>query len=177
MRIAEVVRNTLVAAFTAALVGGAARVLGLDGPHALAVGGGVLALVLVLLAQRSATPVADLEPHSGDAPTGGRRDVEQLAWSMVEHRTHVRGIVLTRVRAIAAVRLAGHGLDLRRTDDLPAIRTLLGADAWSVLDPDRERPVTPRALDAALTALERLPPPAPLAAARARSSDRTSRAD
>lgn len=177
MRIGEVVRNTVIAAFTAVLVGGAARVLGVDGPHALAVGGGVLALVLVLLAQRSATPAADLEPHPGDVPTGGRRDVEQLAWSMIEHRTHVRGIVLARVGAIAAGRLAGHGLDLRRTEDLPAIQALLGADAWSVLDPDRERPVTPCALDAALTALERLPPPAPLGPARARSSDRTSRAD
>lgn len=177
MRLGEVVRNTVIAAFTAALVGGAARVLGLDGPHALAVGGGVLALVLVLLAQRSAPPAADLEPTVTDAPAGGRRDVEQLAWSMVEHRTHVRGIVLARVRAIAARRLAAHGLDPQRAEDAPAIEALLGPNAWAALRPDQDRPVTPRALDTALRAVERLPPPTALGPARARTPDRTSRAD
>jgi hypothetical protein len=175
--VGEVVRNGLIAAFVAALIGGAARVIGLDAAHAVALGCGVLALVLFLLSQRSVVPSADLAPPDLDPPSGGRRDVEQLAWSMIEHRTHVRGIVLTRVRAIAARRLAQHGLDPRRPEDAAAIEALLGAAAWAPLRPDLDRPVSPRALDATLRALERLPPPEPLGPARALNPDRTSRAD
>ena len=177
MSVGEVVRNGLIAAFAAALIGGAARVIGLDGPHAIALGCGVLALVLILLSQRSVVPTADLTPPQLDPPAGGRRDLEQLAWSIIEHRTHVRGIVLTRVRAITAHRLAQHGLDPRRPEDAAAVEALLGAAAWAVLRPDRDRPVTPRAFDATLRALERLPPPEPLGPARALPPDRTSRAD
>ena len=176
MSVGEAVRNGLIAAFVAALIGGAARVLGLDGPHAIAVGCGVLALVLILLSQRSVVPSADLTPPDLEPPVGGRRDLEQLAWSMVEHRTHVRGIVLARVRAIAVHRLAPHGLDPRRPEDDAAIAALLGAAAWAPLRPDLDRPVSPRALDATLRALERLPP-APLGPARAIPEDRTTRAD
>jgi hypothetical protein len=177
MRIGEVARNAVIAALVAALVGGAARVVGLDGPHALAVGCGVLAIVLVLLSQRSTVPLTDLLPTDTDPPSGGRRDVEQLAWSMVEHRTHIRGIVLARVGAIAAHRLAEHGLDPQRAEDAAAIESLLGAAAWAPLRPDRDRPVAPRALDATLRALERLPPPGPLGPDRITHLDRTSRAD
>lgn len=174
MSVGEVARIAVVAAIVAALVGGAALVLGVGGPHAFGIGAGVLALVLVLLAQRSVVPAADVVPADAAPRTGGRPDVEQLAWSMVEHRTHIRGIVITRVGAIAAHRLAAHGLDPLRPGDAPAIESLIGPAAWAVLRPDRDRPVTPHALDAALSALEHLPPPAP---ARAISRDRTSRAD
>jgi hypothetical protein len=173
VRIGDLLRSALVAVPVAALVGGAAAVLGLDGPHAIALGAGVLAVVLVLLSQRSADADEDLVPQETDPPTGGRRDLEQLAWSMVEHRTRVRGIVLARVGAIAAHRLAAHGLDPERAADTAAIESLLGPAAWAVLRPDRDRPVPPRALDAALRALERLPQPAPSRAL----DDRTSRAD
>ena len=171
------IRSAVIAVFVGALVGGAARVLGLDGPHALALGCGVLAIVLVLLAQRSVVPPMDLVPPDLDPPTGGRRDVEQLAWSMVEHRTHIRGVVLARVGTIAVHRLAEHGLDPRRPEDAAAIEALLGSTAWSFLRPDSDRRVPPRALDATLQALERLPPPAPLGPDRTIHPDRTSRAD
>jgi len=177
MSVGEVVRGAVIAALVAALVGGAARVIGLDGPHALALGAGVLAIVLVLLAQRSVVPPIDLIPPDLDPPVGGRRDVEQLAWSMIEHRTHIRGVVLARVGAIAAHRLAEHGLDPRRPEDAAAIEALLGAAAWAPLRPGLDRPVTPRALDATLLALERLPPPSPLGPDRTLPADRTSRAD
>ncbi|MGT2426544.1 hypothetical protein [Amnibacterium kyonggiense] len=183
MSVGLLVRVAFVAAFVAGLVGGAARVLGLDGPHAIAVGCGVFALASILLTQRSVVPPADLEPHDADPPTGGRRDLEQLAWSMVEHRTRIRGIAIARVRTIAARRLAEHGLDVRRPEDGAAVAALLGADAWAVLHPERDRPVTPRAFEAALQAVERLPPPAPLGPARtipddsAIPEDRTSRAE
>ncbi|MBW4041715.1 MAG: hypothetical protein HIU86_06240 [Acidobacteria bacterium] len=182
MSAGEIVRNLVIAAFVAALVGGAAVVLGLDGPHAIALGGGVLALVLGLLAQRSVVPSTDLAPSDLEAPdpepvVAGRRDLDQLAWSMVEHRTRIRGIVLARVRAIATHRLAHHGLDPGRAEDAAAIEALLGPAAAEVLRSDLDRPVTPRALDATLHALDRLPPPAPLGPVRAVSSDRTSRAD
>lgn len=172
-----VVRVAVIAAFVAALVGGAAGALGLDGAHALTVGCGVFALVLILLTQSSIVPPADLEPPEVEQPVRGRRDVEELAWSMVEHRTHIRGIVIGRVRSIAARRLAEHGLDPERPEDDGAIAALLGSDAWAVLRPDREQPVPPRAFEATLRAVERLPPPAPLGAARALPEDRTTRAD
>ncbi len=174
MTVAEVVRSAVIAALVAALVGGAARVVGLDGPHALAVGCGVLAIVLVLLAQRSVVPTTDLLQPDLDPPAGGRRDLEQLAWSMVEHRTHVRTVVLARVSAIAAHRLAEHGLDPQRAEDAAAIESLLGPAAWAPLRPDRDRPVSLRALEGTLRGVERLPPPGP---ARTIPSDRTSRAD
>jgi hypothetical protein len=173
--VGEAVRALVIAAFVAALVGGAARVIGVDGPHAVAIGAGVLALVLILLTQRSVVPTAELEPPDLDPPAGGRRDVEQLAWAMVEHRTRIRSIVLDRVDAIAVGRLAAHGLDPRRPEDAAAIESLLGPTAWAVLRSHHDRPVTPRALDATLSALERLPPPGPLAPPP--PTDRTSRAD
>jgi hypothetical protein len=177
MSAGELIRTAVIAAFVAALVGGAARVLGVDGPHALAIGAGVLAIVLVLLTQRSIVPPVDLLPPDLDPPGGGRRDVEQLAWSMVEHRTHIRGVVLARVGAIAARRLAQHGLDPQRPADSAAIESLLGPAAWAALRPDRERPVVPRELDTTLRAIERVPPPGPLGPDRSPHPDRTSRAD
>ena len=177
MSAGEVARNGIIAALVAALVGGAARVIGLDGPHALALGCGVLAVVLALLAQRSAAPAVDLRLLDTDPPAGGRRDVDQLAWSMVEHRTHIRGVVLARVGAIAATRLAEHGLDPQRPEDAPAIEALLRAAAWAPIRPDRDRPVTPRALEATLRSLDRLPPPEPLGPDRTLHPDRTPRAD
>ena len=177
MSVGEVVRNGIIAAFVAALVGGAARVIGLDGPHALALGCGVLAVVLVLLAQRSAAPPSDQLLLDADPPGGGRRDVDQLAWSMIEHRTHIRGVVLARVGAIAATRLAEHGLDPQRPEDAAAIESLLGRDAWAPIRPGRVRPVSPRALEATLQAIDRLPPPEPLGPDRSLHPDRTARAD
>lgn len=174
MSVGEVVRSAVIAALVAALVGGAARVLGLDGPHALAVGCGVFAIVLVLLAQRSVVPPTDLLQPEPDPPPGGRRDVEQLAWSMIEHRTHVRGVVLARVGAIAAHRLAEHGLDPQRAEDAAAIESLLGPAAWAPIRLDRDRPVSLRALEATLRAVERLPQLGP---DRLIQPDRTSRAD
>lgn len=178
MRVGALVRDALIAAFVAALVGGAAAFLGLDGPHAVALTCGVLAVVLILLTQRGVVLAADLVPPDLEPPVGGRRDLEQLAWSMVEHRTRIRGIVLTRVEGIAVHRLAEHGLDPRRPQHADAVRSLVGPAAWAVLRPDRgERPVTPKALDATLLALERLPPPEPFGSARTAPIDRTSRAD
>jgi hypothetical protein len=174
MTAGRVAVRVLLAALAAALVAGVARALGLDGPHALTLGWGVLAAGLVL----SARPVvADAEPPPTEAdPPAGRRDVDQLAWSMVEHRTHVRGIVLARVRRLTALRLAAHGLDADRPADAAAIEALLGPPAWAVLRPDRERPVVPRDLDAALQALERLDPPGPSGAAPLPDLNRTTRA-
>ncbi len=177
MSIGDVVRSSVIALVVAALVGGAAGVLGLDGPHAIALGAGVFAIVLVLFSQRSVVPTIELLPPETDPPLGGRRDLEQLAWSMVEHRTHIRGIVLARVDAIAARRLAEHGLDPERAEHAPAIESLLGPTGWAVLRPDRDRPVSPRELDRALDALERLPPPGPFASDRITPTDRTTRAD
>jgi hypothetical protein len=175
--VAGAARSAVIAVFVAALVGGAARVVGLDGPHALAVGFGGLAIVLILLAQRSVVPSMDLLPQDPDPLAGGRPDVEQLAWSMVEHRTHIRGVVIARVATIAAHRLAEHRLDPQRAEDAAAIESLLGPAAWAVLRPDRDQPVAPRALDATLRALERLPQPGPLALNRSPHPDRRSRAD
>lgn len=181
MSAAQTARSSVIGVPAAALIGVAAWIVGLDGPHAIAVGAGVLAVVVVLLAQRSAVPPADLLPPDPEPPVGGRRDVEQLAWTMVEQRTRIRGVVLARVARLAADRLHEHGLDLQRAEDGAAIESLLGPAAWAVLRPGRDRPVGARELDAVLTALEHLPPPPPLGHERtARSAaqpERTSRAD
>ena len=179
MSAAPTIRSAVIALPAAGLIGAAAWVLGLDWPHAVAVGAGVLAVVLVLLAQRGVVPLGDLLPPDPEPPVGGRRDVEELAWTMVEQRTRIRGVVLARVAAVAATRLRPHGLDPERQEDAAAIAALLGPAAWGVLRPDRQRPVAPRALDAALTALERLPPPEPIDRERADAAqpERTSRAD
>ncbi len=179
MTAADVVRNTLIAGFVAVLVGIAAAVVGLDPAHALALGCGVLAVVLVLLVQRSADPLVDAPPPEEDSDASpsaaGSSSVDRLAWSMVEHRTLVRGVVVARVRAVAAHRLAEHGLDPWRGADSPAVESLLGPAAWAVLRPDRDRPVTLRELDTALGALERLPAPEPFGPGTA-PTDRTARA-
>jgi hypothetical protein len=94
----------------------------------------------------------------------------------VEHRTHVRGIVLARVRRLTALHLAAHGLDAERPADAAAIEALLGPAAWAVLRPDRERPVVPRDLAAALQSLERLDPPGPVRALPLPDPDRTTSA-
>lgn len=177
MSAAQTLRSAVLGVPAAALVGAAAAVLGVDVPHAVAVGAGVLALVVVLLAQRSAGPPVPLLPPDPEPPAGGRRDVEQLAQSMVEHRTRIRGIVLGRVRGIAARRFGERGLDPQRPVDAAALEQLVGPAAWAVLRPDRERPVSARELDAALTALERLPPPDALVRGRDPLPDRSPRAD
>jgi hypothetical protein len=175
--VGDLVRIGVIGGLVAALVGGAATALGLDGPHALAVAGGVLALVAILLTQRSGAATTDPPDAETDPPPGGRRDLEELAWSMIEHRTHVRGVVLDRVGAIVGRRLAEHGLDPRRSEDGPAIEALLGAPAWAVLRGGRDRPVSPRGLETVLEAVERLPPPTSFAPDRPPQPDRTSHAD
>ncbi|MFD1720322.1 hypothetical protein [Amnibacterium endophyticum] len=177
MNVGHLVRSAVIGLPAAVLIGLAAWIIGLDGPHAIALGAGVLAVVLVLLAQRSVVSTEDLAPDGPEPRTGGRSDLQQLAWSIVEHRSHIRGTVVARLRRVAAHRLAPHGLVEHRSEDADAIAALLGADAWAVLRPGREKAVPPRAFAAALTAVERLPPPAPGRLARPLPDDRTSRAD
>jgi hypothetical protein len=138
----------------AAVVAGA-RLVGLDASHVVAVG---CALVAVGLLVALRPPAPDLIGPAPEATprTGGRRDVDELAWAMLERRTRVRTLVIDRVRATARPRLAAHGLDPARAEDAGGIERLLGPIAWSVLRPDPQGPVLPGALDATLSALEHL---------------------
>jgi hypothetical protein len=132
-----------------------ARIAGLDGPHGTALGCALVAVGLLVALRPPAPDAIDTAPGETTRP-GGRRDVDELAWAMLERGTRVRTIVLDRVRATARPRLAAHGLDPLRAEDAGDIQRLLGPVAWSVLRPDPQGPVLPGALDATLSALEHL---------------------
>ncbi|MDH2444018.1 hypothetical protein QDR37_08685 [Amnibacterium sp. CER49] len=144
------------AVLVAVLVLAVAAVIGVDVPHAVALGAAAGALVEVLAAARTAGAEDADWASPEERPAGGRTEVERLAWSLGERWGALSGPAVTRVERLAARRLEDAGLDPARAADTPAIEALLGAEAWAVLRPDRTRPVTAAGLDRALAALERV---------------------
>lgn len=141
------------------LVGGGlvAYAVGMDAGAAVVVGFGVAAIVV--MARRLG---ADLEPEWGTEhrrrQEGARGDLQDLAWSMAGRDGRAGERAMRRLRDVAAVRLARHGLDLASRDDTPALRALLGD---RVLDTLRRRQAplpSLRAVQQAVDALERLGP-------------------
>ena len=132
-------------------------VLVLDPLTAVAVGIGVAALLLV--EQRldpGNEPVRWLPPK---APRRGeRRDALELTWALAGKEGRMSRGALQRTQAIAAHRLARHGLDLASDDDAAAVRALVGPRAHATLTCAREP--WPRLSDIEHTAkvLERLGP-------------------
>jgi len=141
------------------LVGGGlvAYAVGMDAGAAVVVGFGVAAIVV--MARRLG---ADLEPEWGTEhrrrQEGARGDLQDLAWSMAGRDGRAGERAMRRLREVARVRLARHGLDLASRDDTPELRALLGD---RVLDTLRRRQAplpTLRAVQQAVDALERLGP-------------------
>jgi hypothetical protein len=148
------VRRIAPALLVGLLALGAALLLGVDAPHALALGAAAGAVLEVAGAGSGAESIDEAPPE--ERPPGGRSEVERLAWSLTERWGALSGPAVSRVERLAERLLADAGLDPARPEDAPTIEALLGADAWAVLRPDRTRPVTAAGLDRALAALERL---------------------
>ncbi|MFS0704339.1 hypothetical protein AB6N23_07440 [Cellulomonas sp. 179-A 9B4 NHS] len=147
--------------------------LALDPASALVVALGAAALTAVV-ERVDLTPEPVRERHRAAARDGTRGEVLELAWTMVGRDGRAGERVLRRVRAVAAGRLARHGVDLADPDALPEVERLLGARARATLT--RTSHPLPSASDVAHTvsALERLgpdPEPVPHAAAGALAPD------
>lgn len=143
--------------------------------------GGLVAAVVTLLVQRlDADDEPDWTPPGYDRRRGSRGDVQELAWSVAGRDGRAGERVLRRLRDVARVRLARHGLDLADPADAPAVERLVGGRAFMTLT-RRSHPL-PRVSDLqhTLEVLERLGParhdvarpagdaPAPLATPRTR---------
>ncbi|MEG3613646.1 hypothetical protein [Isoptericola haloaureus] len=90
---------------------------------------------------------------------GARRDVSDLGWAAFTRDGRVSPRVTRRVQALAARRLAAHGVDLTDPDQRPDAARLLGPDTLAGLTSDT--PPTARTLHQWLDALDRLTTDAP----------------
>lgn len=154
---ARLVRPAVAAALTTAVL----LVLGIDLLPALvvAVGAGGLAAVVERVDLRP-EPVPEPPPlHRRD---GVRGDVLELAWTMVGRDGRAGELALRRLRAVAAGRLARHGVDLADPGSADEVERLLGARARATLTRTSYPLPTPGAVAHTVAALERLGPrPAP----------------
>ncbi|MFC8732639.1 hypothetical protein ACFT5B_09290 [Luteimicrobium sp. NPDC057192] len=128
--------------------------LGVDPWHALAFGA-VALTIAVLWRGAPDWDEAAWRPGSRPPASGVRDDVSRL--SMVVGRGHlpVGPAAVRRLRAVAAVRLARHGVDLDDPADAPRVAALLGPHAPAVLRGDVTRVKRP-AFVACVDGLERL---------------------
>lgn len=99
---------------------------------------------------------------------GARHDVSELGWATFTRSGEVSERVLRRVRAVAASRLARHGLDAADPMHAADVDRLLGADVAAGLASGRAP--TARVLGHWLDALERIGPDAPARAPQGRST-------
>ncbi len=106
--------------------------LGVDPWHALAFG--AVALTIAVL-WRGAPDWDEAAWRPGVRPpaTGVRDDVSRLASAVGRGRAPVAAPAVRRLRAVAAVRLARHGVDLDDPADEPRVAALLGPHAPAVL--------------------------------------------
>jgi hypothetical protein len=94
-----------------------------------------------------------------EARAGARHDVSELGWATFTRSGEVSERVLRRVQALAAARLARHGVDLADPARRADVERLLGADVAAGLA--SRRGPTARTLEHWLDAIERLGPPEP----------------
>lgn len=148
---------------------------------------GVAGAVLVVLGLRLS---ADPDPARGREryvrPDGGRGDLQDLAWAVVGNDGRAGERVLRRLRAVAGVRLARHGVSLPplgagdgpHPEQVAAVRALLGDRAVRTLT----RLASPRPsvadVEHTLAVLERLgthPPTEPAEPVDLQDGDRSPR--
>jgi len=140
-----------------AAVGLATKVVGFDTEHAILLGLATMVVVLaVVVLRRGGAPAAWL-PDDRKEIDGSRLEVAALSWSLLGRGGRVGEGALRRVRAVAAGRLARHGLSLERPRDHEAIRALLGSTAWTVLTTHSDMP-SRREYEQCVAALERAAP-------------------
>lgn len=106
--------------------------LGVDPWHALAFGA-VTLTIAVLWRGAPDWDDAAWRPGTRPAATGVRDDVSRLAAAVGRRRTVDGAPALRRLRAVARVRLARHGVDLDDPADAPRVAALLGRSAPAVL--------------------------------------------
>ena len=139
------------------LGGAVAYAVGMDTWSSVVMAVGVAAIVVV--ARRLSVGI---EPEWGTElrrrQAGARGDLQDLAWSMAGRDGRAGERAMRRLRDVAAVRLARHGLDLTSADDTPALRALLGDRVLGTLRRRSSPLPTVRELQDALTALEALGP-------------------
>lgn len=123
-----------------------------------AVGGLVVGVVTLLVQRLDAEDEPDWTPPGYDRRRGARGDVQELAWSVAGRDGRAGERVLRRLRDVARVRLARHGLDLDDPADSAAVERLVGGRAHATLT-RRSHPL-PRVSDLqhTLEVLERLGP-------------------
>lgn len=89
--------------------------------------------------------------------SGARREVARLSWSMVDDDGRVADVAVQRLRTLAAIRLADHGIDLADAADRSAAESALGTHEYRLMtEPGRHRP---DALIRCARAIERLDRP------------------
>jgi hypothetical protein len=116
-------------------------IMGLDVIHALALGGGLMALIG--LRRAPAVNAHQDWPDPGDSRTdvGARREVARLSWSMQGYESRVQRQSVRRLTQIAAYRLGERGLDLDDPRDYLACQSALGESAYRVISEPDERPL------------------------------------
>jgi len=130
---------------------------GMDLAASVVLGFGIT--TVVVLARRAGV---EYEPEWGTElrrrQAGARGDLQDLAWSMSNRDGRVGERAMRRLRDVATVRLARHGLDLASADDTVALQALLGPHVLATLRRRSSPLPTVRELQRALRALEALGP-------------------
>lgn len=117
-------------------------------------------VVVVVVWRRSGHGSEEPWPEPAEeARAGARHDVSELGWATFTRSGEVSERVLRRVRALAAARLAPHGIDLADPARRADVERLLGADVAAGLA--SRRGPSARTLERWLDAIERLGPPEP----------------
>ncbi|NLF03588.1 MAG: hypothetical protein GX593_01000 [Actinomycetales bacterium] len=143
----------------AAAAGLVTKVVGFDTEHAILLGLATLVIVLAVVVLRRGGASAAWLPDDRAETDGSRLEVAALSWSLLGRGGRVGEGALRRVRAVAAGRLARHGLSLERPQDHEQIRALLGPTAWTVLTANADMP-SRREYEQCVAALERAAPDA-----------------
>lgn len=127
-------------------------------PWSALVVAGAVGVVAMIVARVQTDVEPDPEPERRISRDGSRGDLQDLAWAMVGRDGRAGERALRRLREIARVRLARHGVDLDDPADDARLRELVGGRGLATLR-RRTAPLPSVAdLTFTLTVLERLGP-------------------
>jgi hypothetical protein len=147
-------RRALGPVLAVAIISTGLWVIGFDWPLSLAAAGPLVAVFALRRALGTGTDVAWRESVEGETMSGTRREVARLAWSMHGLDARVDRRSVERLHAVAAARLAEHGLDLMTADDEAACRRLLGDATFATLTAHPNHPPRYDSYEAAVGVVE-----------------------